>query len=225
MRTRMRARAGARTRRGRVRVRVRVQGRRTLSGTWHYFTRLTECRSFRIHRDARVMGRILEANAAPLTVMLRCRALLAWPRVRAARALGISSTALGKLGHRMRLKWPRASRKKTTTHRILQEGSGPGELVGRLLWKRSPVLFHYWVMFAKKGAATASEAPGPTSRCHTKSRRHTNCATAPPCDPQGAAGRLWAYSFKCEACAKHKVSERNCFLMGHHNARHSYTVK
>ena len=56
-------------------------------------------------------------------------------------------------------------------------------------------------MFADKGtaAATASVVPEATSECNTKSRRLAAKGTGSPCDPQGAAGLLWAYSFKCDA--------------------------
>ena len=81
-----------------------------------------------------------EDGAVPLTVMLRYSALLGFPRARAAKALGISNNALGRVSHGLGIQWPRTNNNKTTKHRLIREGSGPRELVGRLIWKRSPVL-------------------------------------------------------------------------------------
>ena len=158
--------------------------------------------------------------------MLCYSPLLSIPRSRAAEALGISVNKLGGVCHRLGIKWPR-SRKHSTPHRLVKEGSGPCALVGQLLWKRNPVLFHYWLMFADKGAAdgTACVIPEATPACGTKSRRTLKQGTAAPCDPQGAAGLLWSWSFKCDACRGAKILEKKCYLQGPHTAWRSYAVK
>ena len=195
-------------------------------------THRTEHHPGRIRPDVCVVGRLAECDTMPLTVEVRCRAFAGIQRAKAAKALGIGDKALARVGHQLGVTWRPKGLGKPRPHRLIREGSGPEMLIGRLIWKRSPVLFHYWLMFTDKDPAdrTASAAPEDTQvGAPALCRRRGNSTITPgeQIDQQGAAGLLWAYTFKCDACraSVKRTSEKTCYRDGHHDAWASYAVK
>ena len=144
-----------------------------------------------------------------------------------------ATMTMSKRMKELKVKWPRDTKKFGRRHHLIRQGSGPANLATQLIWGRSPVHHHYWLLCTETSATDCTACPGDGSDTdgggqESTAGRHTaTYSRSQPTASRGWAKSFGATSFKCDRCkaANKWTSERQCYKKGHHNAHISYTAE